>query len=324
MDSHQTYATPSGRDVHLDVPLSNLAVSAFDTGDESFIAEQILPAVPVGKQSDKYYTISKEAFLRVPDTKRAPRTEARRVEFEVSSDAYFANNYALAAENALEDLANADLAIQLRQNSTRLVVTNLRRDMEVRTAGLITSISNVGSGVQLTGTSKWGDSNSDPVADVTTGHAFIRHTTGLKANTMIVDEDTIAIVRRHPLLLDMFKYTSGGEVTDDQLRSVFKVNRMLIGSGIKENALEGGVSSITNIWGNNAVLVHLGPATGLQSQTFGLRFRWQPPIFPANMGVFTRVENGAGTKKIELVEAGYYQDERIVASDLAYVIQDTL
>ena len=320
----KTYATPSGRDVHVDVPLSNLAVSAFDTQDAEFIGDQLMPTVPVGKQSDKYYVINKEAFLRVPDTLRAPKTEARRVEFTVSSNSYFADNHALANENALEDLANADIAVQLRQNSTRLVVTNLRRGQEVRVANLVTSISNVGSGVQLTGTAKWSDGNSDPIADVTTGHAFIRQNTGLRANTMVMDEDTMMIVRRHPLLLDMFKYTSGGQLNMDQLREVFSVGRILMGTGVKENALEGGTSSMTNIWGNNVVLAHLGPATGLQSQTLGLRMRWQPPIFPANFGVSRSVENGAGSRKVEVVEGGYYQDEKIVAPELGYVIQNTL
>lgn len=317
--------TASGKDIHFDVPLSNLAVSAFDDGSTMTIGEQLMPSVPVGKQSDKYYIIEKGAFLRIPNTLRSPRTAARRVEFNVSSNSYYAHNYALAGENAMEDLANADIAVQLRQNTTRLVVGNLRKDQERRIANLVTSISNVGSGVQLTGVNKWNDSGSDPIADITTGHSFIADTTGLEANVAVIDKDTLKIVRRHPLLLDMYKYTSGGMLNDQQLREVFGVERILVGKGIVENQLEGtSASSVTNIWGNNVVLAHVGPTTGMQSQTFGLRFQWRPPIFPANMGVSTAVENQAGQKKIEVLEAGYYQDEKIVASELAYVIQNTL
>ena len=68
----------------------------------------------------------------------------------------------------------------------------------------------------------------------------------------------------------------------------------------------------------------VGATTGLQSQTFGLRFNWRPPSFPANMGVTRTVENAAGSQHVEIIEAGYYQDERIVAGELAYVIQNTL
>lgn len=318
------YASASGKDVHLDVPLSNFAVSAFAEGDDQFVAEQLMPEVPVGNKSDKYYIIDKGNFFRVEDTKRAPKSRANRVTFGVSSESYNAENYALAGDNAIEDVANADNALMLRQNTVRLVTTQLRRDQERRIANLVTSISNVGSGVQLTGTNKWGDSASDPIADVTTGHAFMRSQTGLVANTAVIDWDTLQVVRRHPLLLDMFKYTSGGRVTDAQLMEVFKVQRMLVGMGIVENALEGGTSSMTNIWGNNLVLAHVGANTGMQSVTFGVRFRWRPAGMPAPFAVLRSTENAAGSRHIEIVEEMYFQDEKIVGADLAYVIADTL
>ncbi|MBI4185309.1 MAG: hypothetical protein HY521_15055 [Proteobacteria bacterium] len=317
-------ATPSGADAHFDVALSNLAVAAFSDGSAEFVADQLFPAVPVAHQSDRYFVIEKGAFLSVPATLRAPKTRAARVEFEVSSDSYFAHNYALAAENALEDLANADIAIRLRENATRLVISGLRRDQEVRVSRLVTSAANVGSGVILAGTDKWGHPDSDPIAQVNTAHAFIRSRTGLRANAMLIDEDTLAVVRRHPLLLDMFKYTSGGALGDDELRRVFRVERILEGRGVVENAREGGASSITNIWGNNALIARIEPGVSAQTATLGLRYRWQPEIFPADLAVQRNVEARAGERKVEVVEAGYYQDERIVAPELGYLIAGTL
>jgi len=315
-----------GRNVHIDVPLSNFASSAFADQEEGLVADQFAPMIPVGKQSDKYFIIEKDAFLRIEDTRRAPRTAARRVQFNVSSDAYFADNFALAAENALEDLENADIAIQLRQNSTRLVVSQLKKDQELRVADLATSISNVGSGVILSAAAdKWGNANSDPIAQVNTAHSFIRRQTGLIANTMVIDWDTFMIVRRHPVILDLFKFTSGGELSMEQLASVFKVQRMLIPHGIRENIAEGGTaSSITNIWGNNVVLAHVGASTGLQSMVPIGRFRWNNPIFPTDFGVMTNVEGQAGMRKVEVLEAGMYQDEKVIARDLIYTISSTL
>lgn len=312
----------TGRSLHIDTPLSNLAVKAFDSG-MGFIADQVFPVVGVGKQSNIYYTISKEAFLRQHDTKRAPKTKANVIEFDVSSGKYFCDNYALGTETALEDLDNADNAIQLRENNNSLILTGLARDKEIRVANMVTSISNVGSGNALS--TAWSDFvSSDPIADVTTGHAFIRQNTGIVANTGIIDEDTLSVIRRHPALLDMFKYTSGGELTDAQLMQVFKIKKLLVGTGIKENSVEGGTSSITNIWGNNFVLAHIAPAQGLKTATFGLGMRWIPAGFPAAMQVTRQRFAGAGTANIEAQEASYYSDEKIVASQLAYAITGTL
>ena len=315
---------PIDRDLHIDVPLSNLAIKAFQ-GSADYVGSMLFPQVPVGKQSDKYYTISKNQWLRVPTTLRAKKTAARRIEFDVSSDSYYAYNYACAGENALEDLANADNALMLRENTTANVTEGLLRDMEVRIANLVTSISNVGSGVALTGVNKFSDYvNSDPISAINTGHAFIENNTGLTANTMLLDKDTLRILRRHPVILDLFKYTAGGVVNDQQLKEVFDVETILVGRGVKNNALEGATASITNIWGNNLLLARVVPGVSLQTQTFGLSFRWRPEGIPSDMQVYRAVEGAAGQRKVEIVEAGYYQTEKVVAAQLCYALTGTL
>lgn len=312
------------RDVHIDVPLSNIALEAFRDG--SFVAPALFPVVPVGKQSDGYYVLNKGDWLRNPtSTLRAPKTSPRRVEFSVSTDTYFATNYALAGENAFETLANADNPIALRQRTVRKVVADLMRDAEVRVASKVTSISNVGSGVALTGAAKWSDYlSSDPISDIDSGHAFIHDTTGVIANTLLLDYNTAKIVRRHPVMLDMYKYTQGGFLKDAELRECFSVERIIIGNAIRNAANEGGANSMVNVWGNNALLCYVDPAApSLQTSTFGLGFRWESPDLPAPM--VARVYNDPDPgKKLELCEVGYYQDEKIVARDLAYLVSNTL
>ena len=67
---------------HIDVPMSNMAVKAFQ-GAGDFIGEHVFPVIPVEKQSDGYYVIDKDSWLRVPDTSR--RSEERRVGKECRS-----------------------------------------------------------------------------------------------------------------------------------------------------------------------------------------------------------------------------------------------
>jgi hypothetical protein len=281
--------------------------------------------VPVGKQSGNYYTIDKSTWLRSPQsTLRSPKTSPRRVEFNVSSDQYFAHNYALAGENAFEVLASADDAIMLRARTTRKVVEDLMRDMEQRIANQVTSITNIGSGVSLSGANKWSDYvSSDPISDVNTGHAFIRNNTGVIANTLLLDFDTYQTVRRHPVLLDMFKYTQGGLLNDSELKEVFRVGNLLVPTGIRNAALEGGTASIVNIWGNNALLCYVAPPGGMETVTFGLAFQWRDPQLPAPFVTSVYNDPDPG-KKSEIVEVGYYQAEKIVAAQLAYLVGSTL
>lgn len=317
-------ANITARDSHIDVPLSNICVEAFRTGD--FVGPRLFPIVPVEKQSNMYYTIDKASWLRTPRTTlRSPKTPPRRVEFDVSSDSYFADNYALAGENAWEALANADQPITLRARTARKVVEDLMRDMEQRIANQVTSISNVGSGVVLSGGSQWSDyANSDPISDVSTAIAFIRNNTGMLPNTALMDWDTYQMLRRHPVLLDMFKYTQGGLLNDAELKEVFKIPNFIIANAIRNAANEGQTASLVNIWGKNCLVCYVDPqAPSIQTATFGLGFRWNNPELPAPMVASVYNDPDPG-KKVEITEVGYYQDEKIVARELAYLIGSTV
>jgi hypothetical protein len=314
----------TGRDLHLDGPLTNIAIKAFEGGGDGLVAQKVFPAVPVTKQSDKYYVIDRDSWILVPKAFRAPKTSPRRIEWKTSSDAYFADNYALAGEIAKEDLANADAALRVREGTTEFVSEALMRELEVRVANIVTSISNLGSGHVLAGAAKWSAINSgNPVADVTTAHAFIRQRTGLEANTLVMDRDSYDVVRQNTRLLEMYKYTNAGLISHETLLNLFRVDQILIARGIKNVAPEGATGSIVNIWGNHALLARIVPGQTLKTATYGLAYRWTPPELPAPFQVF-RYDDPDPGKKTEVIEVGYYQDEKIVARDLAYLIGSTL
>lgn len=315
----------SGPDVHHDTLLSNVAVAAFATGVEGLIGNALFPEVTVGKQSDRYAILDKGNFLKIPRTLRAPRTRANRVEFQVSSDTYYADNHALAGEAAIEDIANADAVFRIMENTTNLIVGDILRAQERRIFDFVTSATNVGSGVILTGGARWNDYvNSDPLGDVTTAHAFIKSRTGLIANVAAIDWDTYQLVRRHPDLLDQYKSVRGGMLDEAQVAAAFSVEKLLVSKAVQENAREGGTSSMTSMFGNRCLLAHIQPAAGLETRTLGLRFKWQPAGFPSTMAVITKRDEGAGSRWVEIVETHMFQDEKIIATDLGYLIDDTI
>jgi hypothetical protein len=143
--------------------------------------------------------------------------------------------------------------------------------------------------LRLTGANKWSaGATSDPIADVNTGHAFMRGQTGLTANIAVIDYDTMVTLRRHPLFLDLYKQVQGGQVTDAQIAEQFRVKQILIADAILENAKEGGTSSMTNMWGNICLLAHVEPAQSMEDvTTFGLGFRWTDPELGAPFAIRT-------------------------------------
>lgn len=320
-----------GRAAHHDVPLSRFASQAFNAGpDSGYVAQALFPAVRVPKQNDRYYTIDRDSYLRTNDDRRSKGTPANRVEWKVSSDQYFADNYALADEIAIEDIANSDDVLQLRQGSVDFTVDQLMRAREVRIASRVTSISNVGSGINvqsLTGTTanQWtATSSADIFGQVSTGQAFIQSQTGVVPNTMVLDWNSWELMRRNTRLLEMFKYTSGGTIKGAQLRELFNVDRILVGEAIRNTAIEGAAATMENIWGTNCLLAYVNPnIRSRRVMTFGLGFNWRPAGSIVDMQVKRSRIDHAGSAHIEIVESGYYQDEKILGQDLSYLISNT-
>lgn len=318
----------TGRELHLDTPLTNFAVQAFQSMQD-YVAPLIVPVVPVGKQSDKYYVLDRDAWLRTPSsTLRAPKTPPKRVEWKASSDSYFANNYALANDISKEDLANSDMALMVRERGAEFVTEMLVRDYEQRIATLFTTFGNFNAYTSLSAAAdKWTATGSADIrSQVTSAHARVRNQTGVRANTLIVDFDSYQLMAQNSRLLTNFQYTEvPGHLTEQQMRSVLEVERIIVGKAIRNTAGETAGTSVfssTNVWGANAVLCYLAPATTLKAMTFAASFRWTPPGLPGAFQVY-RYDDPDPGKKAEVVEVGYYQDEKIIAPDLGFLIANT-
>lgn len=314
----------TGRELHVDVPLSEISIAY---RPQNFIADKIAPVVGVTKQSNLFREWLRQDTLRIPDTHRAPRTVAKRIEWGVTTKAYFAKNYALGTDIPLEDLDNADNDIDLIRNATEGVTNGLLMDYESRIAGVLTSTSNVGSSTTLSGTSQWtDDTNSTPVDDLETGKDAIHSTTGFEPNVLILGRAAYKALRRHPHILELlFPHGSGGKFARaEQLAELFELDKVLIGNQINNTADEGVTASYSNIWGGDAVLLYVNPNPGLLVPSYMYSFRWTPSDFPGAFAVQRSRKEGAGEQNIEIIEAGYYQDEKVIAPELGYLIKSAV
>ena len=309
------------RDVHIDVPLSNLVVG-FEP--QNTIVQEIYPIVNVQKQSDVFYKWTKGDFFRLPETTiRAPRTKGRTVNYNVSSDTFYAHNYALVDEIDYETMVNADAPLQIREKAARNLQNLLMLDYENRVADQLRTGSNLGSNATVS--SKWDSTasgTSDPFADIQTAKDSIRSTTGLEANTIIFGREVYNALLRHADILERIKYVQRGVVTKDLLAALFDVDKVLIGSAIKNTAEEGQSDSFSSVWGKDTIIGHFtnGPDADGRNPSLGYSFRWTNPLFGTPMAVESWEDPDHGNYMNMRVQ--YYQDEKIVAPELGYLWED--
>jgi hypothetical protein len=316
----RTFATPG--DVHIDVLLTDFAVNYRNPG---FVGDALFPVIPVNKKSAKYAVFeSARGNVRIENTLRAPRTAAKEVKFQVDlTNSYSAEEYALASGVDDEERDNADTPIDPDQRAAKLALDMLMVDRENRIATkAITAGNYTGTHVvALAGGNQWSDPvNSNPKSDVDAGRDLCIQDTGFEPNTLLIPWSVVQKLKLHNKITDAFKYTQGGVITVDMLRTYFEIANVVIAGALKNTAAEGAAAAVTRIWGKNVWLGYVDPASSpMDGTSFGKTFRWKQNGQPRLVRSY--YEPKARTTWNEVAEAN---DEKITAKDAGYLIQTVI
>lgn len=311
------FAGATGRDLHIDVPLTGLTIGYLPQG---LIAPLIYPVVSVDKETGVYYTWPKAETLRLYDAFRGRGRESNRISFDVSSDGYAVKNFSLAMDIPLEDIANADAALNIQASAAERVSDGLNLAWEDRLAALLINTTNMTSSSALS--ADWSDvANSNPINDLYTARDSIRKLTGYTPNTWIFGDIAWSHAARHPDVIEFIRGkgddTGGGPVTEGQLAAALGGGRILIGRGLKNTAGEGLPGVFTDIWSTACIALYVAPNPGIMQPSHGYTFRWTPPGLPGALAV-ERYQNMR--PKTESVEVHMFQDEKCTGADLGYLI----
>lgn len=309
----------TGRDLHVDIPLSQVAIKY---RPEGFIADQLAPSVGVNKQSDSYYVWNIADAHRVIDDYRAPGQKARSMTRSVSSDTFFCKNHALSHPLPYEDIINADAAEVFTGRSivAESILDQLYLNKEYRLAMQCTSGSNVGS--YTTVASAWNGSGSDPIADIDTAIDNIMGVTGVRPNSIVFGWNTWKSLKRHADIIDGVygdgaAQRGGARVPGmDGIKSLFGLERALIGGTYYNSADENQSASLSALW-NDVCLLYYAPMTPRKDKpSFMYSFDWDKVKgFNRQAQVFDKPDRGA-----EKVQVGFYEDNKITASALGFLI----
>ncbi len=313
----------TGRGLHVDVPLSNVVIGY---APKNMIADQIAPIITVGKQSNAYSIFNSGDEFRTEDDKRSPGTEANVISRRMSSDTYYAENYALKDNIPDEDVRNADNVnlFLARSKRSQFVKGKLMVNWEVRLANQITSGSNVGSYTAIG--SSWLGSGADPVSDILTAMDNVEDSTGYRPNKMVIGGVAWRALREHSTILSRIygtgqaKLDTARVVQRKDIAALFELDRILVGQAYQNTAAEGQSQSLSMIWRDHCVLYYVpdGGAADMDEPSFMYSFRW-----PGTTGLNMTAEVHTSRKtKSEEVEIGYYQDEKITGANLAFLLQN--
>jgi hypothetical protein len=304
----------TGRDLHTDVPLSNVALAY---RPQNIIADLVMPVVSVGKQSDYVTEFFRKDQLRVEQSRRAPGTEANRVTRDVGSKQFFCKNYALKTGVTLEDYNNADpiKRAELYDNAARFLVDKLSIGWERRISSLVTT-TNVGSSAGVA--SAWNGAGN-PVGNINAAIDVVKDLTGYKPNRILFGERAWKSFRRDSTVRNIVYGTNngGGFVSEAKTKDLFEVEHVLVSRAAYNTANEAAAESLSQVMADHVLVYYAPTAPRIDSPSWAYTYRWEVPGVPSLQA--ERLPYDPKTKQWD-VEVGYYQDERITGSEYGYML----
>lgn len=311
------------RELHIDTHLTDVAINY---KPQNFIADQICPIVSVNKETNSYPIFSRFEAFAIEDTLRTRATEAKKVTRSVSSANYGVRNYALGYDVPIEDLANMDDAFrgELDLGAAKYLVSKLGLGMEKR----VIDLANLSGSVSTTflPSSAWNagvDANQgDPFSQVMQMIEAVQGTVGQRPNSVLVGWRAWNLMRRNSKMRNLINGVNnkGGPVSRQAVQDVLEVDRFLVSEALWHTANEAAVNSgtLTNPI-HDKIFVYYAPAAASREEpSWMYGFRWTPNGYPAPLVVERHPYDSR--KKMETIECGYFQDERITGFDYAAVL----
>lgn len=306
--------TPTVKDVHIDTALTNISIK-YQNAD--LIAEKIFPVITVNKESNLYFIYGKQDFSLENDI-RAPGTRAKQVEWKIEGTGqYIVREHAYEAQIPDEVRANADEPINVDVDTTEFLTNKIKLNLEKNIADIVQNPSSYANGHSSSPSAKWDNyTNSDPLQDILIARKKVRDAIFRKPNTLIMSEDVFLVLRRHPKLLEMYKYTSGGQLTVDILKELFEVDNLLIGVAGYNAATEGVTEDLRPVWRDSVAYLYVTPTPGIKQVSFGYIFRLRG---------FPLVEKWRDdTTRSDWMRVSDKYDVRVVCPNAGYLLTNVL
>ena len=320
---------PTISQIHIDQALTNLSVMYRNS---AYVGDQVLPILPVSKRSDKYFVYRKEDFLSPSPSGaggqlaslRRPGTEAAEIDYALSTQNYYAEEYTYRGFVADAEVAVADNPLQPDVDQTIQLTERLMLDNEISAANLVVRRANFAASnknaltANTTSWAAYASSSSNPFGDIKTAKLAIIKGIAREPNAMLLSVDAARTLADHPNVKDLVKYTHQDALTVSGLPKVMRGLTVIEGATQRNTAAEGAAFSGGNLWqaddGTALAMIFYRPDTPtLKTVSLGYTFE-APDDATGARGMAVRRWREE-KRKGSMIEAAFLRDWRLIAVD---------
>ncbi len=288
--------------------------------NREYIADQVLPRVPVGKQEFKYLEFPIEESFQLPDTKVGRKGRPNVMEYSATEVTSATLDYGLDAEIPQSDIANAPANYNPVDRNAEGLTDSILLDREVRAAGLVFSAATYPSGnkITLSGGAQFSDfTDSDPLGVLLAGMDACL----MRPNVVTMGESVWTKLRQHPKIVKAVYGNSGdsGAATREQVAALLEVEEVLVGRSLLNTAKKGQTAALARIWGKHIALTYRNrQADTSGGVTFGYTAAWGDRV--AGQWEDRHIGLRGGIR----VRVGESVRELIVAARTGYLVENAI
>ena len=227
-----------------------------------FVAQQVMPPMPVGLQKASFSKIPIEALLMTRDTARAPGGGYARQDWDFEQDSYDCKEH--GAEEVIDDGERSIYAytIDVEQIGADRTYDAVARNLEIRVADAIFNASTwTGASLTTAVTTEWSNkASATPIADVKAAIQKVWDNSGLTGLSMVVNRKVFENLRVCDEIVNLVKYWGGddpkqGSISAKLIATALGLENVIVANGVKNTAQKGQTASLSPIWSSEYAMI---------------------------------------------------------------------
>ncbi len=286
------------------------------------IAAEVLPIVKVDTRSDAFIKRNKESALATPDDHVGKTGKSNEISWGTGEGNYSVKDHALKGYVSKAEADDNKSPMKSFITTNRVVNDLLDNNTEVRAANVVFNADSYAADnkTALSGTSKWKGADDDPLEDVKAAIAGC----WVRANMLVFGAEVWDIFRSLPEIVDAVNGPTrqqgqqSGMASLKQVAELLEVNKILVGRRRKMTSKKGQALTQSYVWGKHLAALYVESSPGLEAVSFGYTIQQMLKT------TFNWFDPDAGVLGSDVVKVAFNADEKVIADDCGYLIQNVV
>ena len=304
-----------------------LTAIALAYSNRSYIADMVLPRVPVGSREFKWLRFNRDEMFTVPETMVGRKGVPNEVQFGATEVAGFVKDYGLDDLVPNEDLSAAPAGYDPLGRAVEGTSELIALDREKRVADLVfnTATYPEANRATLSGTSQWSDyTNSDPYSAIMAARDGML----MPFNTGVIGRLAWSKLRVHPKITAALAPSAtgntgtsnaqGAPATLQAVADLLELDQILVGESWINTAKPGQTATLSRVWGKHMALLHINPIASIRGNAISFGYTAEY----GNRVSGSIPEPKVGLRGAQRVRVGESVNEIVAASDVGYYFQN--